>query len=381
MIECLFWLCAVGAVYSYFLYPAVLRCLPVRRRVPQGQVPLADDALPRLSLIVTAHNEQSRIERKLGNTLAIDYPRDRLQVIVASDASTDATDEIVGRYAQHGVQLVRPAERLGKENAQATAIDAATGEILVFSDVATEIPADALRRIAAGFAADPSIGAISSEDRFISRNGEIAGEGAYVRYEMWLRKLESERAGLVGLSGSFFAARREICATWDIHSPSDFNTALNCARLGRCAISHPEVLGFYQDVQDPSREYLRKVRTVLRGITAIARHPNVLSPAFGHFALQVWSHKIMRWLVPWFLLALVPLNLALLGTHWIYALAALAQLGFYGLALAGHLSATLREWLPVRIVYFFVQVNIAIADATQQFLRGQRMTVWSPTVR
>ncbi len=381
MIDALFWFCAVGATYSYFLYPVVLRCLPVRRRVALGAAPLADGDLPPLTLIITAHNEQARIERKLANTRALDYPRDRLQVIVASDASTDATDEIVQRHAAEGVQLVRPAERLGKENAQGTAIAAATGEILVFSDVATEIPPDALRRIAAGFAADPGVGAISSEDRFISRNGEIAGEGAYVRYEMWLRKLESERAGLVGLSGSFFAARRAVCAAWDIHAPSDFNTALNCARLGRCAISHPEVLGFYEDVQDPSREYLRKVRTVLRGITAIARHPNVLSPAFGTFALQVWSHKLMRWLVPWFLLALLPLNALLLGTHWLYALAALAQLGFYGVAVAGHLSPRLRHLLPVRIIYFFVQVNLAIADATLQFLRGQRMTVWSPTVR
>jgi hypothetical protein len=134
-------------------------------------------------------------------------------------------------------------------------------------------------------------------------------------------------------------------------------------------------------VPDPSREDLRKVRTVLRGITAIARHPNVLSPRFGTFALQVWSHKIMRWLVPWFLLALLPLNALLVGTHPVYGLAALAQAGFYGVALAGHLSPRLRALLPVRIVYFFVQVNLAIADATQQFLRGQRMTVWSPTVR
>jgi hypothetical protein len=373
VIDALFWLCAFGATYSYFLYPLVLRCLPVRRRVTLAAPSLSEAALPTLTLIVTAHNEQARIERKLANTLALDYPRDRLQVIVASDASTDATDAIVRRHESDGVQLVRPAERLGKENAQGTAIAASTGEILVFSDVATEIPPDALRRIAAGFAADPGIGAISSEDRFISRNGEIAGEGAYVRYEMWLRKLESERAGLVGLSGSFFAARREVCAAWDIHVPSDFNTALNCARLGRCAISHPEVLGFYEDVQDPSREYLRKVRTVLRGITAIARHPNVLSPRFGTFALQVWSHKIM--------LALLPLNALLVGTHPVYGLAALAQAGFYGVALAGHLSPRLRALLPVRIVYFFVQVNLAIADATQQFLRGQRMTVWSPTVR
>ncbi len=381
MIVALFWLCAIGAVYSYFLYPCVLRALPRQRVVNAQELPLADGALPQLTLIITAHNEQARIESKIANTLRCDYPRDRLEIIVASDASTDNTDEIVRSHAADGVSLVRAAQRLGKENAQATAIAVARGDLLVFSDVATEIPADALRRIASAFAVDARIGAISSEDRFISRNGEIAGEGAYVRYEMWLRKLESERAGLVGLSGSFFAVRRHICSDWDIQSPSDFNTALNCARQGYIAISHPEVLGYYQDVQDPRREYLRKVRTVLRGMTAITRHPQVLAPGFGLFALQVWSHKILRWLVPWFLLLLVPLNLALLGTHWLYSVAMLAQMSFFAAAIVGHLVPGARNLLAVRIIYFFVQANVAIADATIQLPRGSRMTVWSPTVR
>ena len=381
IVEVLFWLCVLGAVYSYFVYPCVLRALPRQRMVNAKEPPLADNALPQLTLIITAHNEQARIEAKIANTLRCEYPRDRLEIIVASDSSTDSTDDIVRAHAADGVSLVRATERLGKENAQATAIAIATGDLLVFSDVATEIPTDALRRIASAFAVDAQIGAISSEDRFISRNGEIAGEGAYVRYEMWLRKLESERAGLVGLSGSFFAVRRHICSDWDIQSPSDFNTALNCARQGYIAISHPEVLGYYQDVQDPKREYLRKVRTVLRGMTAITRHPQVLAPAFGLFALQVWSHKILRWLVPWFLLLLVPLNLALLGTHWLYDVTLLAQLLFYAAAILGHVVSGARNLLPMRIIYFFVQANLAIADATIQLLRGSRMTVWSPTVR
>ncbi len=381
MIAALFWLCALGAIYSYFIYPCVLRAVPRQRMVNAHEPPLAASALPQLTLIITAHNEQARIEAKIANALRCDYPSDRLEIIVASDASTDNTDEIIRSHAAAGVSLVRAAERLGKENAQATAIAVARGELLVFSDVATEIPADALRRIASAFAVDAQIGAISSEDRFISRDGEMAGEGAYVRYEMWLRKLESERAGLVGLSGSFFAVRRAICSDWDIESPSDFNTALNCARQGYIAISHPEVLGYYQDVQDAKREYLRKVRTVLRGMTAITRHPQVLAPSFGLFALQVWSHKILRWLVPWFLLSLVPLNLLLLGTHWLYSLAMLAQVLFFTAAIVGHLVPAARNLLPIRIIYFFVQANIAIADATIQLLRGSRMTVWSPTVR
>ena len=199
--EPLFYATAVLCCYSYFLYPLILRLLPRRQAVRS-----AADVLPRLSLIITVHNEAARVGTKLENTLGIDYPDDRLEIIVASDGSTDATDAIVAGFADRGVRLVRADARKGKEYAQLCAIREASGEILVFSDVATQIPADALRLIAAGFD-DARVGAVSSEDRFISQDGSVAGEGAYVKYEMWLRRLESDRAGLVGLSGSFFAAR------------------------------------------------------------------------------------------------------------------------------------------------------------------------------
>jgi hypothetical protein len=229
---------------------------------------------------------------------------------------------------------------------------------------------------------DPAVGAVSSEDRFIAQDGKVAGEGLYVRYEMWLRRLESSLAGLVGLSGSFFAARREVCEYWDIQSPSDFNTALNCARRGLRAVTAPDVLGCYQDLKDPSREYKRKVRTVLRGMTGLARHAEVMDlRRFGQFAFQVIGHKLMRWLVPVVLVALLPLNVVLLGYGGVYTVALAAQLAFYGAALAAHLRPELRDIGPLRIVYFFVQVNVAIADALLQFLRGARMTVWQPSAR
>jgi cellulose synthase/poly-beta-1,6-N-acetylglucosamine synthase-like glycosyltransferase len=377
MLQLLFWLFLLLGIYSYFLYPLLLVLLV--RRSGDRIVAAEDDVRLPLTMIVTAFNERARIREKIENTLAIDYPG--LEIIIASDCSTDETDRIVGEYADRGVKLVRAPERLGKESAQGWAIRAASGAVIVFSDVATQIPADALRKLAAYFS-DPKVGAVSSEDRFVSADGGVAGEGAYVKYEMWLRRMESSLAGLVGLSGSFFAARKEVCEQWDIHSPSDFNTALNCARLGYRAVTAPDVLGFYKDLSDPSKEYQRKVRTVLRGITAIALHPDVLSPArFGVFAFQVWSHKVMRWAVPWFLLGLFLLNWSLLGTGWIYTLSLLAQLAFYGTAIAAHYREDVKEHPLARIVYFFVQVNVAIADACCRFLAGKRMTTWQPSAR
>jgi cellulose synthase/poly-beta-1,6-N-acetylglucosamine synthase-like glycosyltransferase len=257
----------------------------------------------------------------------------------------------------------------------------ATGDIIVFSDVATSIPADAIVALVRYFG-NPTVGAISSEDVFVSRDGGVVGEGAYVKYEMWLRKLESLRGGLVGLSGSFFAVRKVLCQRWDIHAPSDFNTALNCALEGYVAVSAPDVLGHYQDVADPGKEYQRKLRTVIRGLTALARHPEVLNPArFGMFAWQVFSHKLMRWAVPWFLVILFVVSIMLAGTGWIYGLALVLQLAFYSVVLVAHFSPALRAKGYVRIPYFFVQVNYAIAHATLKFLGGRRMTVWSPSQR
>lgn len=395
MLTFLFWLFGVAAFYSYFIYPLVLRVLVARAGVkPHAEhnaemvspatgasLSIPDASSPSVSLIVTAYNEESRVRAKIANSLQLEYSAAAFEIIIASDCSSDDTDDIVREYAGRGVRLVRAPERLGKEHAQQCAIKEASGEILVFSDVATEIPADAIQKLVAYFN-DPGVGAVSSEDRFISQTGAVAGEGAYVKYEMWLRQQESRLAGLVGLSGSFFAVRKSLCEDWDIHSPSDFNTALNTAKAGLRAVTAPDVLGFYQDLKDPSKEYQRKIRTVIRGMTGLARHAEVLNfSRFGFFSFQVISHKLMRWLTPWFLLALF-LNNALIADNGVfYFLVFLAQLAFYGLAVVAHFLPNLQSISLIKLVYFFVQVNIALLDAGIKFLAGQRMTVWKPSAR
>ncbi|MGH8628367.1 MAG: glycosyltransferase family 2 protein [Gammaproteobacteria bacterium] len=376
--EFLFWLAAFGAAYSYFIYPLVLACLP-RRKLARGYRDASE--LPRVTLLVTAHNEVARIEAKLRNSLAVDYPRDRFEVLVASDASTDETDSIVKHFADRGVRLVRAGERLGKEHAQGLAVRQATGDILVFSDVGTEIPPQSIRRMVHNFA-DERVGAVSSEDRFISQDGRIAGEGLYVRYEMWLRGLESSVNSLVGLSGSFFAVRRRLCEHWDITVPSDFTCALNSVRQGCIAVTDPDAVGIYHDIKDPRQEYQRKVRTVIRGITAVARQPQVLNPmGMGLFAFQVWSHKVMRWAVPWFLACLLAVSVLLAGNGVLYATVLALQVAAYGAAVAGWLIPWARDIALLRVSYFFMQVNVAMAHAVVAFLVGKRITMWNPSAR
>ncbi len=379
MMKALFYVSAFLCVYSYFIYPLILMLIPVRKKQIHGAA--HQKAFPRMSLIITAHNEEKKIAEKLENTLKIEYPRDLLEIIVASDGSTDATDSIVVSYADKGIRLIRVDEHRGKDYAQLSAIQASNGEILVFSDVATCIPKDAFSTLKTAFE-DEKVGAVSSEDRFVSRDGRLAGEGAYVKYEMWLRRLESDRAGVVGLSGSFFAARQEVCEHWDALTDGDFNVARNCVRMGLVAISDPAVVGCYSDIKNPEQEYYRKVRTVIRGITAIPRHAWVLNPFnAGLFAFQVWSHKIMRWGVPWFMLVFAATTLMLQGQGGVYVLAMFVQVVFYAVALAGWISERMQQITLVRLVFYFVQTNLALAHAAVAFLSGKRMTAWNPTRR
>ena len=373
----IFWLSFIGAIYSYFVYPIILLLLPKRPK----QAHVQENFLPAVTVIITAHNEQAKIKDKILNTLSLDYPKALVEILVASDASTDKTNQIVLGMKAQGVRLVKVDERKGKEFAQLQAINEAKGEILIFSDVATELKNNALNLLVDKFK-DPRVGAISSEDRFLSKDGSVIGEGIYVKYEMWLRKLESKVHSLVGLSGSFFAARKTVCDQWDFTVPSDFNTALNCVRKGLVASSDPQIVGYYKNIKQDKGEYIRKYRTVVRGISAIAKKPDILNPInFGFFSFQVWSHKIMRWLVPWFLILLLIASFAMLNKHWGYTFVLILQVVFYCLVILGVTSETLRRKSFIRIPYYFIQVNIAIAHALLAFLLGKRITIWEPTKR
>lgn len=376
-----FWILVFFSLFSYFIYPLIL--LAIHKTSPSK--PLTEqynnDKLPHISVIITVHNEEKRIRDKIINTLNSEYPKELLQIIIASDGSTDNTNSIAIEYEKSGITLTSPKERLGKENAQKSAIAIAQGEILIFSDVATQIPEDAFTTLVTYFN-DPGIGAISSEDKIITSNGAVAGENSYVKYEMWLRQLESSIAGLVGLSGSFFAVRKHLCNDWDIYSPSDFNTALNCVKNNMRAVNAPDVFGIYSDLQDTTKEYNRKLRTVIRGMTGLSRHPEVLNPLkFGFFSFQIFGHKIMRWLEPWFLISLLTINSLLVSSHLFFSFTLLLQVLFYGVAFLAHYQKKWQEYSIVRLIYFFVQVNLALMDASRKFLTGQRMTTWKPSAR
>lgn len=379
--EIILYLSLFGVCYSYFLYPLILLILPKSNKRTNSPGSYDGSSLPYITFIITAYNEESGIVEKIMNTLKTDYPADKREILVASDGSTDKTNKLVCDYTENGVKLIEVLDRKGKENAQLAAIHQARGEILVFSDVSTRIDENALHIIANVFS-NPKVGAISSEDRFLTANGEIAGEGVYVKYEMWLRKLESSVYSLVGLSGSFFAARKEICLEWNIMVPSDFNTALNSVKNGRVAVSVPELHGYYPNIKDDSKEYQRKLRTVIRGMAAIAQNPLVLNPfKLGFFAFEIISHKIMRWLVPWFMITLLISNIILWQAHLLYTALLIGQFAFYFASLIGWAIKSTRTHYLIKIPFFFMQVNTAITHASLQFISGKRITRWEPSKR
>lgn len=378
ILEVIFWGSCVLILYGYVLYPLLLCVLPRSRRPAAPTQP----PIKRLTLIVAAHNEAQKIESKLLNTLALDPCGLEIEVLVASDASTDATDDIVRSFADRAVTLVRSPERLGKEHAQKLGIARATGDVIVFTDAATILPADSLVRLIERFN-DPEIGAVSSVDCVLSDDGRVEGEGLYVRYEMWLRDLESRFNTLVGLSGSFFAARSAVCKRWDVEVCSDFGVALNCAELGLKAVSDRTVVGYYRNLADPNREYTRKLRTVLRGMRGLVFRREVLNPLrFGVFSFQVFSHKVMRWAVPWLLVVCELAAILLARDGSLMHLALVESLTLLCL------SPIIVRWFPylrrfslIRLAAFFIEVNVAILHATLKLFAGHDIKAWEPSKR
>ncbi len=230
--------------------------------------------------------------------------------------------------------------------------------------------------------ADPSVGCVSSVDRVLRQDGNPCGEGFYVRYEMWLRRLESKVNSLVGLSGSFFAARKEVCRDFSGDMQSDFRTVLNSMKLGLRGVDDPEAVGFYPDIADSKKEFHRKVRTVLRGQTVFFRNLEFLNFfRYGLFSYQYFCHKLLRWLVPVFLAAALISNLFLVFNSWFYALSFLGQSAFYTVAILGWFQKITTDHALVKIPFYFLTVNAAILSAWWHYLRGNRMVMWVPSRR
>lgn len=378
-------LCGGSFVYAYLGYPALLQVLAtltepysVRTRDPE-EWPLVSVSLP-------VHDEEAVIEETLENLLAVDYPADRLQIVVVSDASTDRTDEIVRSYRDRGVQLVRQEERAGKTAAENAAVPHLEGDIVVNTDASTRVAPGALRPLVRALG-DPAVGVASARDRSVGPDDAdpLRGESRYVGYEMAVRDLETRVGGLVGASGCLYAIRRHL---HDRPVPPelsrDFTAALHARAEGYRCVSVPDAVALVPRARSLRAEYRRKVRTMVRGLDSLWFRRELLDPLrHGRFAWMLASHKLARWLVPATLpLAIAGLAVLAAGGSGLAA-AALAAAALLALATGLALAWPEGRGMP-RPVSFAGYAGVGLAAgvaAWSKVLLRDRSPVWEPTRR
>lgn len=370
------------ALYTYLGYPAILKLLSLRaRRSRHTQV----KHLPRISIVLPVYNEAAVIAATLERILAIDYPVDRRQILVVSDASSDGTDATVSHFADRGVQLLRLPRRQGKTAAENAARQQLTGDIVVNTDASVRIDPAAIKALVAAFT-DPSVGVASARDVSVANVTEQVnrGEGAYVGYEMWIRDLETSVDGIVGASGCLYAIRADLHTLPIPEDLSrDFAAALTARENGYRAVSVPQALCYVPRGTSLRQEYRRKVRTITRGLATLAYKRALLNPLrYGAFAWMLFSHKVCRWLVPALMVAaVVALSALAVRAEWsrilLVAAGTIAVLAAIGWLLAERVKLPRLLALPT----FVVAGNLAVLNAWLRLLAGRRAPVWEPTRR
>lgn len=373
----IFWISVFFILYPYFIYPLVMLAIgtlfpkPVRR----GQ------QLPSVTILIPAYNEVDCIRDTVQNKLDQAYPREKLQIIVVSDGSDDGTDDIVKSFSDRGVTLLRTAGRQGKAAALNEAVPHARGEILVFSDANTLFGPNALRHIVENFA-DPEVGYLTGSMGFTDGGSDLsgAGVGAYMRYENLVRRIETRAGSVIGVNGGVDAIRRELYVDIPTNLITDFILPLSVIAGGHRVIFDPSVTAFEIPNSELASEFRMRIRVALRAMQGLSYMRELLNPfsrPLVSFCLV--SHKLLRYLGFFFMLAALAANLSLADDGLLYFMMMALQVFAYGIALLGlmeNLPGPLRKICLVPS--YLLLSNVAFAIASFRFLRGDTMAVWRP---
>ena len=365
-LEIVFWSALALIVYAHLGYPLALAALSRLLGEPEEEPePLAEP--PSASLIVAAYDEEAVVERKVANALALDYPRERLELIVASDGSSDRTVELA-RAA--GADRVLDLPRGGKVAALNVAAAEARGELLAFSDANSSWSADALRRLAARFS-DERVGYVCGQVRFLGGDGGNQ-EGLYWRYEMAVRRMESRLAGVTAGNGAIYAVRREAYLALHPSRGQDLSFPFELTKRGWRAAYEPTALAEERMAPTIEGEFRRK-RRMMWGLWDAMLGWGMLDPR-GYppgYAFEIVSHRLLRYLTPWLHLLALGANLALLGRGWVYVATLAAQAALLAAAALGRFLP-LR---PLRIAYYYVTVTASIVAGLWDRLRAGRVPI------
>jgi cellulose synthase/poly-beta-1,6-N-acetylglucosamine synthase-like glycosyltransferase len=379
-VQVVFWFALAWVAYATVGYLALLAVIArfVRRPVAKAEI------TPTVTVLIAVHNEEAVIRHKLENALALDYPRDRLQILVASDASSDRTDEMVGQFAAQGVELCRIPERQGKVAALRAAEPQIRGELVLFSDADSMYQPDALRKLVQHFG-DPKVGAVSGHEirRPAAASGQGKGEGLYCRYDNWIKELEGKVGSQIMVNGGFFMARRALLPPVPDHLNHDGILPYTLALQGYRTAYEPDAISYETYGLDSGEDWHRRVRTVLQSVHIFFYMRAALNPLrTGFYAVQIWSHRVCRYLIiPVLAVALVT-NALLVNRGAVYGVLLALQLAAYSLATIG-LTLDRLGWRPALFYFpfYFLLLHAAAFWAVLLALGGKQMATWHPTRR
>ncbi len=374
LVEFLFWTAAIMLLYVYVGYPALLATIAVFCRRPKRE----PGYCPTLSVLIAARNEQGNIGRKIQQTLALDYPAQRLEVVVVSDASTDLTDSIVKASPDPRVRLLSVPQRRGKTYAQNRGVEQCHGEIIVFSDATTVYHPKALRYLACNYE-DPQVGGVSGRYRYLDPEGESPtglGSIAFWSYENLIKMLQSRISTLTGSSGCIYSVRRRLYTPLPEEACSDLVEPLWVVRQGYRVVFEDRALAYEETTKSVEEDFRMRVRIITQGLLSIFGMRELLNfRKYGWISFQLFSHKILRWTVPIFLILLFTSSAALLNGPFFLYLFVLQTL-FYGLAVASRLVPLHRRWKPLGVPLYFCILNLAVLLSVIEVFKGNKYSTW-----
>jgi len=375
----LFWLLVLAVVYAYAGFPLLVALVGQVRNRQVRKRPMT----PKASLIIAAYNEEQVIAQRLENALALDYPAGALEIIVASDGSSDATEAIVAGYGDRGVQLLALPRR-GKIPALNEAVRRATGETLVFSDANIFYDEVALRALTQNFA-DPEVGGVAGNTLYRIDPGSEAssrGEDLYWRYDKWLKQMKSRTGSIISAHGAIYAIRRQLYRPVNNAAVTDdFVISTGVIEQGYRLVFEREAHAYEAAVPDAKGEFRRKVRIMSTGLRALLLRKALFNPfRYGFYSLILFSHKVLRRFVPVPLLALFPLSWVLSASGPLYLAAAVGQTLFYKMAGMGYLlrANPLGRLKCFYLPFFYCLANAAALVALANIAGGQRIELWQP---
>jgi cellulose synthase/poly-beta-1,6-N-acetylglucosamine synthase-like glycosyltransferase len=377
-----FWGCAALVVYTYFVYPVLLVVLGALRRGPVAPPDSNDAGLPSVSVLIVAHNEESVIRERIENLLALDYPKDKLELVIASDSSRDRTVDIVNEYRERSVRLFAFTARTGKSAVLDAVIPQLTGSIAILSDANTMMDRLAVRRLVRWFQ-NQRVGVVCGK---LVLTDPVTGsnvDSLYWRLETLLKRSEGKLGALLGANGGIYAIRRSVFQGVSHDTiVDDFVIPLFARVRTGCAIVYDETAIAYEETPpEIAVEFRRRARIGAGGFQSLALLWPLLDPRKGWIALTFASHKVLRWLCPFFLIGLVAANLVLVNSG-IYGLTLAGVLLLGAVALAGqYLSLGSSAGRAVRLTTMFATMNAALLVGFFRWARGRQQGVWERTVR